>query len=202
MEQLDAVFGQDRKRGLQEEIATWGQLGLRDDWAQQPIHRYGQDQRSGTRAIFIHKVLQDGTLRPDVQVKVGPASAILALSNDVLGIGYASIGFQASSVRIVPLAERAGAVFVTPSPASVTDGTYPLSRLLYLYAKKAPKGGLEPEVLEFLKFVNSREGQDAAIKAGAYPLPARQIAKNMETLTGTTVAIQTPEKELLVSKKY
>ena len=188
LEQLDAIFSKDRKRGLQEEITTWGQLGLKDDWSQQPIHRYGQDQRSGTRAIFIQKVLQDGMLRPDVQVKAGPASEILALSRDVLGIGYASIGFQASTVRIIPLAERVGAAFVAASPESVANGTYPLSRQLYLYAKKDPKAGLQPEILEFFKFVNSRGGQDMVVKAGAYPLPARQVAKNLEALTGTVVA--------------
>ena len=188
LEQLDAIFSKDRKRGLQEDITTWGQLGLKDEWAQQPIHRYGQDKRSGTRAIFIQKALQDGNLRPDVQVKAGPASEILALSRDVLGIGYASIGFQSSTVRIIPLAERVGAAFVAPSPESVANGTYPLSRQLYLYAKKDPKAGLQPEVLEFFKFVNSRDGQDMVVKAGAYPLPARQVAKNLETLTGTVVA--------------
>ncbi len=188
LEQLDAIFSKDRKRGLQEEITTWGQLGLKDDWSQQPIHRYGQDQRSGTRAIFIQKVLQDGMLRPDVQVKAGPASEILALSRDVQGIGYASIGFQASTVRIIPLAERVGAAFVAASPESVANGTYPLSRQLYLYAKKDPKAGLQPEILEFFKFVNSRGGQDMVVKAGAYPLPARQVAKNLEALTGTVVA--------------
>lgn len=202
LEQLDAIFGKDRKRGAQEAITTWGQLGLRDDWTQQPIHRYGQDQRSGTRAIFIQKVLQDGMLRPDVQVKAGPASEILALSSDILGIGYASIGFQASTVRIVPLAERIGAAFVSPSPASVADGTYPLSRPLYLYAKKDPKAGLEPAILEFLKFVNSREGQAMAVKAGAYPLPARQVAKNLEALTGATVAAPVQETELRISTNY
>ncbi len=187
LEQLDAIFSQDRKRGLQREITTWGQLGLKDEWAQQPIHRYGQDQCSGTRALFIQKVLQDGTLRPDVQVKVGPGSEILALSRDVLGIGYASIGFQASTVRVIPLAERVGAPFVAPSPESVANGTYPLSRQLYLYAKKDPKTGLEPEVLEFFKFVNSRAGQDLVVKAGAYPLPARQVARNVAVLTGTGI---------------
>ncbi len=189
LEQLDAIFSQDRKRGLQKEIFTWGQLGLKDEWAQQPIHRYGQDQRSGTRALFIQKVLQDGTLRPDVQVKAGPASEILALSQDVLGIGYASVGFQASTVRILPLAERVGASFVAPSPETVASGTYPLSRQLYLYAKKDPKTGLEPEVLEFFKFVNSRAGQDMVVKAGAYPLPAQQVARNLAVLMDTGLVV-------------
>lgn len=195
LEQLDAIFSQDRKRGLNAEIVTWGQLGLKNDWAQQSIHRYGQDKRSGTRAIFIHKVLQDGELRPDVQIKSGPASEILALSNDILGIGFASIGFKASTVRILPLAERPGAVFVVPTSESVADGSYPLSRLLYLYTKKDPKAGLAPAILEFLKFINSREGQTKVAKTGAFPLSAQQAAKNLQVLTGTTVVATAPKTE-------
>ncbi len=194
LEQLDAIFSQDRKRGGQE-ITAWGQLGLRDEWAQQPVQRYGQDKRSGTRAIFIHKVLEDGNLRPDVRIQSGPASVILALSKDVLGIGYASIGFQASAVRVLPLAERVGETFIAPSSASVANGTYPLSRSLYLYARKDPQAGLEPAVLEFLKFVNSREGQTLVAKAGAYPLPVQQVAKNMQALTGAGMTASASKTE-------
>ncbi len=201
MEQLDAIFGKDRKRGGQEEIATWGQLGLRDDWAQQPVHRYGQDKRSGTRAFFVQDVLQGGEFRVDVREESGPASEILALSRDVLGIGYAGIGFQASTVRIIPLAERTGAAFVAPSLETASNGTYPLSRSLFLYAKKDPKGELQPEILEFLKFVNSREGQEMVAKAGAYPLPAHQVAKNLQLLTGGSMSATVSENPLLATKQ-
>lgn len=188
LEQLDAIFGHDRKRGASEAVATWGQLGLQGEWAPQPIHRYGLDQRSGTRAIFAQEVLRDGPFHSDVRAEAGPASVILALSRDVLGIGYAGIGFNASTVRILPLAERVGTAYVTPSPETVANGTYPLSRQLYLYAKKDPNSGLDPAILEFLKFINSRQGQDVVMKAGAYPLPAHQVAKNLRMLTGAAVA--------------
>jgi phosphate transport system substrate-binding protein len=199
MEQVDAIFGKDRKRGLQEEISTWGQLGLKDEWAQQPIHLYGQDRNSGTRGFFISKVLQDGSFRANVLEERGPASAILALSRDVLGIGYVGVGFQASTVKILPLAERAGAAYVAPSTETTGNGTYPLARQLYLYAKKDPKEGLEPAIAEFLKFVNSREGQTMVVKAGAYPLPAHQVAKNLQALTGAVTSAMTSEGMLLAT---
>ncbi len=201
LEQLDAIFGQDRKRGAQEEIATWGQLGLKDEWAQQPIHRYGQDQRSGTRAIFIQEALKGGEFRSDVREESGPALEILAISRDVLGIGYAGVGFRASTIRFLPLAERVGAAFVAPSPETVANETYPLGRPLYLYAKKNAKAGLEPEVLEFLKFVNSREGQDMVAKSGAYPLPAHQIAKNLQILIGAAMSAVASDAALLAGRK-
>jgi phosphate transport system substrate-binding protein len=187
MEQLDAIFGKDRKRGLPEMITQWGQVGLRDGWEQQPIRLYGRDKGSGTRSFLIHEALLNGELRGDVREEIGPASIILALSRDPLGIGYAGIGFQASTVRVVPLAEKAGMPFVAPSAESAAHGTYPLSRFLYLYAKQAPKSELDPEVLEFLKFVNSREGQEAVIKAGVYPLSPPQVAKNLQILLGASM---------------
>jgi phosphate transport system substrate-binding protein len=199
MEQLDAIFGKDRKRGLREAITTWGQAGMKDEWAQLPIHLYGQDRNSGTRSFFISQVLQDGSFRADMREERGPASVILALSRDMLGIGYAGVGFQASTVRIVPLADRPGASFVTPTAETTSNGTYPLSRQLYLYVNQDPKGGWEPAVLEFLKFVNSREGQAMIVKAGAYPLAAKQVAKNIQVLTGGIISAAASEVTLLTT---
>lgn len=188
MEQLDATFGKDRKRGFPAEITTWGQLGLKGEWDSQPIRRYGTDQRSGTRTFFLQEALLGGAFRADVHEEIGAASEILALSRDRLGIGYASIGYQASTIRVLPLTKKAGGPFVEPTAESVADGTYPLCRYLYLYAKINPEAEPEPEILEFLRFVNSRQGQEIVAKAGAYPLTARQIAKNLEVLTGVTLA--------------
>jgi phosphate transport system substrate-binding protein len=185
LEQVDAIFGTDHKRGLSDDIATWGQLGLKDEWERQPIHLYGRDRQSGTRTFFRHTALLDGDLKGTVIEEPGSASEILAISRDPLGLGYAGIGFQASFVRAVPLAEKAGMPFISPSAESAANGAYPLGRPLYLYVKKDPAKELEPVILEFLKFVNSREGQLAVAKSGMYPLPATQVAKNLRTLTGS-----------------
>jgi phosphate transport system substrate-binding protein len=107
----------------------------------------------------------------------GAASVILALSRDQLGIGFSGIGLQASNVRIVPIAENEGMPLVSPSAATVADNTYPLRRLLYLYFDKAPGTALPAAIQEFLEFVKSREGQEAVVHAGFYPLPMDQVEK-------------------------
>jgi phosphate transport system substrate-binding protein len=188
LEQVDAIFGADRKRGVQEDIATWEQLGLKERWAQQPIHLYGRDKQSGTRSFFKHAALLDGDLKGTIREEPGSATEILAISRDALALGYAGIEFQTSMVRAVPLAEKAGMPFVAPSAESAASGAYPLGRPLYLYVKKDPQEALAPVILEFLKFVNSREGQRTVAKAGAYPLPTAQVAKNLQTLTGAGLA--------------
>src|SRR5687768_5438440 len=51
MEQVDAIFGKDRKRGLRTDVAKWGDLGLENGWESLPIHLYGRDKKSGTRTF-------------------------------------------------------------------------------------------------------------------------------------------------------
>lgn len=187
LEQLDAMFGRDRKRGAPKDVTTWGQLGLAG-WEEQPIRLYGRDKQSGTRTFFKHVALQDGELRSDVREQPGSASEILAISRDPQGIGYAGIGFLASTVRVVPLAEKPGMAFIPPSAETASAGQYPLSRFLYLYAKRDPKAEMKGAILEFLKFVNSREGQQVVAKAGVYPLSASQVGKNLAALSRPDVA--------------
>lgn len=185
--QVDAIFGKDRKRGASEDITVWGQAGM-ESWAQQPIRLHGRDRQSGTRSFFMQEALAGGELKAEVKEAPGSASEILAIAKDPLAIGYAGIGFQTSFVRAVPLAEKAGQPFVAPSAAAAADGTYPLHRPLYLYVNMDPKAALDREELEFLKFINSREGQQLVVKAGVYPLPAAHVARNLQVLTGAPMA--------------
>lgn len=185
--QVDAIFGKDRKRGAGEDITVWGQAGM-ESWARQPIRLHGRDRQSGTRSFFMQEALAGGELKAEVKEAPGSASEILAIAKDPLAIGYAGIGFQTSFVRAVPLAEKAGQPFVAPSAAAAADGTYPLHRPLYLYVNMDPKAALDREELEFLKFINSREGQQLVVKAGVYPLPAAHVARNLQVLTGSPMA--------------
>jgi phosphate transport system substrate-binding protein len=184
LDEVDALFSQSRRRGGPNNITTWGQLGLQDGWEHQPIRLYGRDKRSGTRSLFVHTALLDGTLKSEVKEEPGPAMEILDISRDQLGIGYAGIGFQASTVRIVPIAPKAGESAVAPTAETAANGSYPLTRSLYLYAKRNPNGELEPEVAEFLRFINSREGQETIARTGVYPISNQQITANLQALIG------------------
>lgn len=185
MEQVDAIFSITRKAGGAQDIRTWGQLGLNGDWQRQPIHLHGRDNRSGTREFFIQAALQEGALKPEVQEAPGSASEVLAIARDPLAIGYAGIGFQGSFVKAVSLAPRADQPAVMPSAESVVNKTYPLRRTLYLYVNQDPNQTFDDPLLqEFLKFVNSREGQQMVAKAQLYPLSKEQMEKNLAVITG------------------
>ena len=182
LEEVDAIFGKEAKRG-HAPIVKWAQVGNAEGpLGQQPCHLYGRDRRSGTRAFFKQTVLKGGELKEEVIEQPGSASEIIAIAQDPLGIGYAGVGFQISSVRTVPIAAKAGDQAVLPSQESVMSGTYPLSRPLYLYVKSNSKEKLSPLVEEFLSFVNSQQGQETVARANLYPLSGTQVTKNRQEL--------------------
>lgn len=182
LEQVDGIFSSTLKRSKGSRLTTWGQVGLKDRWSQEPIHLYGRNKKSGTREFFKQVALIDGELHEDVQEQPGSASEILAIAQDPLAIGYAGVGFHGTMVRIVPLVHEGEGAAILPSAESVSNDQYPLARPLYLYVNKNPKEKLDPVLWEFLKFVNSRQGQEAVVRAEFYPLTAAQIATNLELL--------------------
>lgn len=181
LEQVDAIFGKDRKRG-HAPIQQWRQVGVQGSLESQPLHLFGRDKRSGTRDFFRHVVLKDGDLVEQVIEQPGSASEIIAIAQDPLAIGYAGTGFEIPSVRAVPIVGNAGATPQLPTQDAVVSGQYPLARSLYLYVRKDIKDGLDPIVKEFLSFVNSRQGQETVARSHFFPLTQDQVAKNRQEL--------------------
>jgi len=190
LDQVDAVFSTTRKRGYPYEIKRWGQLGLSNGWENAQIKLYGRDQKSGTRAFIKEHVLGNGEFDSAVQEEPGAASVILALSRDPFGIAYSGLGLQNSSVRPLPLADKDDMPFIMPDTTSVMDGSYPLRRLLYFYVDKSPHVALHSVLQQFLVFVNSREGQQSVLKVAFYPLPIKQVQRNLAALTPSRVSLQ------------
>ncbi len=179
--QLEGIFGKERTRGGAP-ITEWGEIGVEGSLAKQPIVRYGRDRRSGTRAFFQHVALRDREFRDEVVEQPGSASEIIAIAQDLSGIGYAGVGFQISSVRMVPIARSAGEPGQLPDREQVLSGAYPLGRPLWLYVKMNPKSPLDPLVKDFLLFINSRQGQETVARANFYPLSGQQVSTSLRAL--------------------
>ena len=104
------------------------------------------------------------------------------MSEDRNGVGYSGIGYTTSGVRAVPLAAKEGEPFHEANYQNVLNGSYPLSRFLFVYINRAPGKPLDPLVKEFAKFVLSQEGQGIVIKDGYYPLPASVVKEELAKL--------------------
>jgi len=211
MEQLDGIFGAERTggwnesksrwipdpaRGPEKNIRTWGQLGLTGEWADKPIQTYGFDLTgSGFSFFFSHRVF-DGAdkwnenLRefvalhqPDGKILNAPRQVTAALARDRYGIAFDGIQYGNELVKPIAIAPKGGSAYITPTKKTVQDMTYPLSRSLYFLANRPPGGSLDPKVKEFLRFVLSREGQEAVAREGDYlPLPADVVHEQLKKL--------------------
>jgi phosphate transport system substrate-binding protein len=177
LDQVDAMFSSTRKRGFKTAISQWGQLGLADDWKEASIQLHGRDRRSEARATFQEHGLSGGEFKSGVQEHPGAATVVFNIDRDLTGIGYSGLGLHASNVRAVPIAEKEGMPFVSPSRETVIDQTYPLRHGLYLHFDKSPKTSLPEAVQEFLTFIMSREGEETMLKAGLFPLPSTQVER-------------------------
>jgi len=174
--QVDAVFSKSRRGGHSEDLKTWGQLGLTGEWASKPISLYGRNSASGTYGFFKEHVLKNGDYKDEVKEQPGSAAVVQGVTVDRFAMGYSGIGYVTAGVRAVPLTEKAGGKCEDATAENAYSGAYPLARFLFVYVNRAPGKPLDPLTREFAKLILSKEGQEAVVKDGYFPIPA-QIAK-------------------------
>ncbi|KAB5621003.1 phosphate ABC transporter substrate-binding protein PstS [Pseudomonas putida] len=182
MAQVDAIFSSTRLCGGKAEIKTWGDVGVTGDLANKPIQLFGRNSVSGTYGYFKEEALCKGDFKPNVNEQPGSASVVQSISSSLNGIGYSGIGYKTASVKTVALAKKEGGEFIEDNEANALNGTYPLSRFLYVYVNKTPNKPLAPLEAEFVKLVLSQAGQQVVVKDGYIPLPAKVVEKTLGDL--------------------
>ncbi|RME96945.1 MAG: phosphate ABC transporter substrate-binding protein [Alphaproteobacteria bacterium] len=199
MEQLDGIFGAERTggwdgtnwrpqwaRGPEKNIRTWGELGLVGEWADRPINVYGlnlryhqaveisdmilksSDKWNERLKIYANYVTADGKLARDMNED---------LAEDRYGIGIlaaptVNLGGDAaeSTLKILPVGRNEEGPFIPYTLETMQDRSYPMHDEIYAYVDAEPA---DPKVIEFLRFVVSREGQELVMKDAKYlPLTA------------------------------
>jgi len=200
LDELDAIFCRERRRGVDHSITTWGLVGPTDEWFEAPIRIYGRDGKSGTSYFFREEVCKGGTFHPQLVGSKGPASVIMDLVKDPLGIGFSAIGYQTSALKAVPIAAVKGGRYVEPNFETATDGSYPLRRHLYLYIAKPPKQAPSPLISELVRFALSAQGQQAALDHGYYPLALADITRLMAKWSGPVKSAQLPTPDRPVAQ--
>ena len=207
--ELDRIFGAERAggwnaltwdtsvaRSKRDDIRTWGQLGLTGQWADQPIHVYGQaGLGAGAISYFQARVFGGGeTWNEDLREYADRQLMLADLAKDPLGIAYAPAAYANEEVKALALAETDAGPFVSLSRATVADRTYPLNRPVFVVFTRddrntdlMPTLG-DPRVKEFIRYILSRQGQDDVAAEGSYlPLPASVVQAQLEKLNSTAV---------------
>ena len=181
IDQVDAIFSNNRKCGADKDVDRWGDIGLTGNWTGKDIQLYGRNSVSGTYGYFKKKALCKGDFKNGVNEQPGSASVVQSVSASLNGIGYSGIGYKTSGVRALPLSKKDDN-YVEANMENAVNGKYPLSRYLYVYVNKHPNKPLAPMEAEFLKSVLSKSGQKIVEKDGYIPLPNKVVQKELKKL--------------------
>jgi phosphate transport system substrate-binding protein len=201
VKQLDGIFGEqrsgawddkfawhtERARGTDENIRTWGELGLTGEWKDKPIQVYGYPVTNysplpGPMLSFRRKVFGGGDMwNPNIREYEKGGDITAALGHDRYGIAYAPLADATPLVRPVSLGYSDARGYVALTRESVASRAYPLTRAVYISI--SPEKPIAPKVKEFLRYVLSREGQETVARDGGYlPLTAEEVQAQLKKL--------------------
>ncbi len=178
--QLDAIFSKNRKRGGKADVITWGQVGVTGELASKPISMYGRNSASGTYGYFKEVAMEGGDYKDSVKEQPGSSAVVQGIASDKGAIGYSGVGFKTADVRFVPVSARDDGKCFEPSSDNAYAGDYPITRFLYVYVNAKPGSKLEPLRGEFVKYLLSKQGQQAVIKDGFFPIPSAVASQDLK----------------------
>lgn len=155
-------------------IDVWQQLAIDNmSCAGGKIILIGRQNSSGTYAYFQEVVLGKGSdgkqrnFRQGITGQSGSSDVVTLVSHTPCAIGYSGMGYKTPSVKFVKVSKDKGEPGIEPTLETALNGTYPISRPLYLYTLGEPTGA----VLEFIQWVQGDEGQKIVEQEGYVPLP-------------------------------
>jgi phosphate transport system substrate-binding protein len=116
-----------------------------------------RDTSSGTYETWEEKVMAKEKVAPRASVMASNGAIVQAVSNNKYGIGYIGIGYVNSSVKALTVNGIQG------SEETTLNGTFPISRALYMFTNGWPTG----DTLKFINFVlNPKKGQNHVAESG------------------------------------
>lgn len=126
-------------------IKNWNQVGGDN----LPIVIVSRDVASGTFEVFNEKALKGAKVDASAQMLASNNAVVSTVGQTPGGIGYAGLGYLNDNVKAVPVNG------VMPTEKTVKDGSYPLSRKLYMYTNGKASGN----VGAYIGFIQGSEGQ-------------------------------------------
>ena len=154
-------------------ITNWKEVGGNDA----PIILLSRETNSGTHVYFLEEVVRKGDkANKDIfapQTLLMPSSVGITseLRRNPNAIGYDGFGYvDPAHEKLVAIAVDATAPYVTPSVETGADGSYPISRGLFMYTAGEPTGAIR----DYLDWILGPEGQTIVAELGFVPLPKEQ----------------------------
>jgi phosphate transport system substrate-binding protein len=148
-------------------LTNWREVGGDD----RPIVLLSRESNSGTHVYFLENVIRLGDDESDLLFS--PDTLLMPSSEGISSevrlnpnaIGYDGLGYVTHDQKMVAIAPDANGPYVLPSVESVNDGSYPISRPLFMYTAGEPTG----KIKEYLDWILN-EGQALVLELGFVPL--------------------------------
>lgn len=172
---------------------NWSEVGGGD----LPIVVVSRDTSSGTYEVWEEKVMNKETVFPGATLVSSNEAVVKAVMLKKEAVGYIGLGYLDDSVRPIRVDGIKG------TEATTLNGSYPISRPLFMFTRGWPSG----ELLAFINYVlDPDHGQKLVKKAGFVPLT--QVRPSVEPSAvipspqpataevNTATAIRTAQRQL------
>ncbi len=149
LDQLKAIY--------QGRITNWEKLGGPD----LKITVISRDTSSGTYEVWEKKVMKKQRVFPGALLQASNGAIAQTVAKNKNAVGYIGVGYLNKSVK--PLTVSG----VTGSEKTTLDGSFPISRPLYMFTNGWPQG----DTLSFINYVlHPEKGQKKIKETGYVPL--------------------------------
>jgi phosphate transport system substrate-binding protein len=138
-------------------VKNWKEIGGPD----RPVVVVSRDTSSGTYEVWHEKVLKKERVFPGALLQASNGAVVQAVAKNKNAVGYIGLGYMEKTVKALTVGG------ITGSEETTLNGTFPVSRPLYMFTPGWPKG----DVLNFINFViHPEKGQKYVSEAGYVPL--------------------------------
>ncbi|MDD3768602.1 phosphate ABC transporter substrate-binding protein [Aminobacterium sp. EBM-42] len=138
------------------EIKNWKDVG----GSNKPIAIVSRDTSSGTYETWESKILQGERVDKRALIVASNGAMVQTVAKNENAVGYIGLGYLNDSVKALKVEGISG------NKENALNGTFPVSRYLYMFTKEWPSG----DILNFINFVLSDEGQKLVGEAGFVPI--------------------------------
>lgn len=158
-EQLRQIYGEGGT------YLQWSDLGVEVPGCNSgEIIRVSRQNNSGTYAYFQEAVLGEVEFKLGSRDLNGSSEVVELVENTPCAIGYSGLAYATDHVKM-PCISMDGGPCVTPTVATASDGTYPVSRPLFMYTAGAPEGA----VADYMNWILGHDGQCIIVAMGYAP---------------------------------
>ena len=149
LDQLKAIYKGD--------VKNWKEIGGPDS----PVVVVSRDTSSGTYEVWEEKVMKKERVYPGALLQASNGAVAQAVAKNKNAIGYIGLGYLNADVKAVSVEGVVG------SEESTLNGTFPISRPLYMFTKGWPSG----DAADFINYVlQPNKGQKLVKETGFVPL--------------------------------